>query len=151
MNPPGNPSPTLAPVEVRPAERALDDTLALVERCGATLEERLAALCDLAPRLELKRSLHAGAWIFGVAGERDRDGAAYGRLSFHLNVRAGDERLVCVARGSAGGRDRRSEELDVALSDEPLVALADFAERIVLSFAGAYFASDRATTRSVTP
>lgn len=151
MNPPGNSAatPTLSPAEPSSAERALDDTLALVERCGATLEERLAALCELAPRLELQRGLHAGAWIFGATGQRERDGAGFGRLAFHLEVRASDARLSCTARGSAAGRDLRSEQLEVALTSEPLVALAEFAERTVLSFAETYFASDRATLRDI--
>jgi len=141
-------SPTLSPAQPSSAERALDDALALVERLSAVIESSLAELLELAPRLSLRRGLHDGAWELGVRGDRERDGAAFGRLVFQLRVDAEAGRARCVARGTAGARDRRAEELEFALDDGATAALAEFTEGVVLGFAGAYFSSDPATTRS---
>lgn len=140
-------SPTLGPVPTSPAERALDDALALVERLSAVIEAHLAELLELAPRLVLGRGLHDGAWLLGVTGDRERDGAAFGRLVFQLRVGAAAGELRCTARGTAGARDRHVEELELALDDGAPAALADFTERVVLGFADAYFSCDPATTR----
>ena len=112
------------------------------ERVEALLVERLDGLVEAIPRLKTWRGFFGGAWMLGartVADEARRTRADYSRIDFEIRIDADAARAEVVCRSTIRSRDRRSEQVSLALDESGLELLAAWFETMLLSFGQQYF------------
>jgi len=112
------------------------------ERVEGVLVERLDGLVEAIPRLKTWRGFFGGAWMLGartVADEARRTRADYSRIDFEIRIDAEASRVEVICRSTIRSRDRRSEQVSLALDESGLELLAAWFETMLLSFGQQYF------------
>jgi hypothetical protein len=99
---------------------------------------------ELAPRMQLRRAVSAGAWVIGMqCGGLKSEGLPFSRLEFEIHVEAGAgpaTDLIRVVRCSTiRNRDAERSEFEATLDDEGMRRLRGFVESAFLAFARRYF------------
>jgi len=112
------------------------------ERVEALLVERLDGLVEAIPRLKTWRGFFGGAWMLGartVVEEARTTRADYSRIDFEIRIDAEASRVEVICRSTIRSRDRRSEQVSLALDESGLELLAAWFETMLLSFGQQYF------------